>query len=112
VLPNGPGPLGGLRPGPGGSDDRWTDEEEPARRLLSARGQPQSARCVRALAATARRRPAVRQAGGPRLDRGGVGLAATGAAHTAGSGLAGSSPGSLTLARVGWAAALAWCGTS
>ncbi len=100
-------------------DDRWTDEEEDLRRpaAVGPAAEPQSARCVRALAVGCQAAAwwLGRQAGRcSTVAALGVGLAATGAAYAAGSGLAVSSLGLLTLASAvgAGAAALAWFGTS
>jgi hypothetical protein len=100
-------------------DDRWPDNEDDVRRPASVTppAEPRSARCVRALAvgcqATAwlLRRQSGRFSSVVAL---GVGLAATGVAYAAGSGLAVPSLGLLTLAGAigAGAAALAWFGTS
>ena len=100
-------------------DDRWSDDEDKLRRpaRVGPAAEPPSARCVRALAvgcqATAwllRRQPGRFSA----LMAMGVGLAVSGVAYAAGSGVVVPSLGLLTLASAvgAGAAALAWFGTS
>ena len=100
-------------------DDRWPDDEDDVRRPAPGTplAEPRSARCARALAVGCQAaawwlgRRAGRYSTVAAL---GVGVAATGATYAAGSGLAVSSLGLLTLASAvgAGAAALAWFGTS
>jgi hypothetical protein len=100
-------------------DDRWPDNEEHRRRPApeAPLAEPRSARCVRALAVGCQasawllRRQAGRFSTVLALA---AGLAATGVAYAAGSGLAVPSLGLLLLASAvgAGAAALAWFGTS